>query len=449
MVLSTLVFLSLVQSSCKKFLEIEPPYNSLVPITVFKSDDIATSSVLGVYSTMSMLGFASGDSGSIGVLAGLTADEYNGHNAALALLQSNQLTPDDAAIKNLWINCYNKIYACNSILEGLEASNTLTPSLKLRLKGEAMFLRAFTYFYLVNLFGAVPLHLTTELEVNGKAFRKPTTDIHKQIISDLKEAESLLDAGYPNTERVRANKATVQSLLARVYLYLKDWGNAEAYSSKVIIQSTLYEVLPLDQVFLKNSRETIWQLMPSANTNTNDGNLLILTGTPTMVSFRNEFVQNSFENGDQRKVRWVGSFSNASGTYYYPFKYKVKSSTILSEYSMVIRLAELYLVRAEALIQLDKYDEGLADLNRIRRRAGLDDLKNTLSKVQLIDAVMQERKVELFSEWGHRWFDLVRSGTATTRLSLIKPFWKTTSVLYPISSDEIAGNRNITQNEGY
>ncbi len=118
---------------------------------------------------------------------------------------------------------------------------------------------------------------------------------------------------------------------------------------------------------------------------------------------------------DKRLANWTGFRKLSSGaTVYFPYKYKVRTNTsgALTEYSMVMRLAEQFLIRAEARIQQDKLDDGRADLDSVRIRAGLLPLPVNLDKDALLLAVEQERKVELFVEWGHRWFDLKRTGRA-------------------------------------
>lgn len=447
-----------VQLSCKKFLEIDPPKESLVQETIFKSDDIATSAVTGIYRNMAENGFASGDQSSIASICGVSCDELVSYNTILNEFYENQISPNNAYLNGtLYFSPYQLIYTANATLEGLSASSGVTPPVKAQLRGEALFIRAFIYFYLVNLYGAVPLQLTTDHRVNEIANRAPVEQIYQQIINDLKDAESLISENYVTTERVRPNKAAVQALLARTYLYLQDWENAEKYASLVIEKTNLYNIVGLDGIFLKNSSEAIWQLMPRANSNSLNGNLFILVATPIYVSLRKDFVDNVFEPNDKRKTSWIQIFTNSTGTYYYPFKYKVRSSTTVTEYSMVLRLAEQYLIRAESRINQNKVSLGIQDINIIRQRPlsttgnlnPISPLSSSLNKSDALLAVERERRVELFSEWGHRWLDLKRTGKTNSVLSLIKPRWEQTDVLYPIPYNETSRNSSIKQNPGY
>jgi len=142
-----------------------------------------------------------------------------------------------------------------------------------------------------------------------------------------------------------------------------------------------------------------------------------------------------------------------------PYKYRSYTSSTTSdpdnsrkENSTVLRLAEQYLIRAEARAQQNKLDLAIADVDVIRARAGLPLIANTnpsISKTALLDAIMQERRVELFTEWGHRWFDLKRTGKALAVLSAIKPGFTSDDLLYPIPESELNKNPFLEQNPGY
>jgi hypothetical protein len=117
----------------------------------------------------------------------------------------------------------------------------------------------------------------------------------------------------------------------------------------------------------------------------------------------------------------------------------------------VFRLAEQFLIRAEARAHLDKItgaNSAKADLNMIRDRAGLPPTVAS-TKEEMLAAILQERRMELFVEWGHRWFDLKRTGKASEVLSVLKPRWDPTDVLYPIPYNELQLNPNMMQNAGY
>lgn len=440
--------------SCKKYLDIPAPKDRATPDAIFENDASATSAITGVYSRMQSFGGGySGNQNSISITAGLSADEFISHSAALVDFFVNEIPTSNSIINNyLWSESYRYIYTANAVLNGLQSSSTISSNTKDQLVGEAKFIRAFCYFYLVNLFGEVPLNITSDLQSNRFNAKSSVENIYAQIISDLIDAETILSQNYISTERIRPNRSAATALLSRVYLYTGKWDLAVQKATAVISQNATYSLnTNLDEVFLKNSTETIWQLMPMVGGNTLGGSTLILTGTPIYVSL-SENILPLFDSGDDRKTKWVKQFTNVTGTYYYPYKYKIQSTTngIISEYSMVIRLAEMFLIRAEANAQLNNSTTSLDDINVIRKRAGSITPLSGLNPTQCLTEVAKQRQLELFSEWGHRWFDLKRTGKVTTVLAPMKGTnWDDTDVLYPIPDAEIDRNYNIKQNVGY
>ena len=221
----------------------------------------------------------------------------------------------------------------------------------------------------------------------------------------------------------------------------------------MIKNTILYSLTDLESVFLFNSTEAIWQLFPEeGDNNGNDGSTFIVIDAPQFVVL-SDHLFNAFEVGDTRKENWIGSITTDMDTYFFPFKYKVQDpADPESEYSMVFRLAEQYLIRAEARAQQNKLTEAISDLDIIRQRAELpliSDMNPSITQSNLLLAIEQERRVELFTEWGQRWFDLKRTGRADAVLSGIKEGWESTDVLLPLPENEIELNLNLTQNPGY
>jgi hypothetical protein len=122
------------------------------------------------------------------------------------------------------------------------------------------------------------------------------------------------------------------------------------------------------------------------------------------------------------------------------------------EYSTVMRLPEQYLIRAEARAMQGRLSGAIKDLDVVRSRAGLEllaDMEPDMDGEGLLEEIMDQRKKELFAEWGHRWLDLKRSGRATEVLGPIKPLWQDTDILFPIPEEERGKNPNLSQNNGY
>jgi hypothetical protein len=438
-------------NSCKKFIEIPGPQDAIVHTQVFNSDQSAVSAMVGIYSEMMQTEQVF--SGYTTIDAGLYADELTtGSNANL--FYKDQLLSSTIDIASFWAQCYNYIYGANAVLEGVASSSAITLATKNQLTGEAKFVRAFSYFYLVNLYGDVPLVMSTDYKTSSTIGRTPALTVYQQIIADLISAQALLssDYSYSNGEKVRPNKWAATALLARVYLYNKDWANA-LKQSDAIISANIYTPLPaLDNAFLANNTEAIWQLMPvNPSYNTYEG-LLIPPSLTTLPGYQlsNSLIQ-SFETGDNRLSSWVGTSVVAGKNYYFPYKYKVRTGSTPSEYYTVLRLSEQYLIRAEAAANGagNGINAALIDLNVIRNRAGLADYGGLTDQSSVLAAIAHERQVELFVEWGHRFFDLKRTGKINSVLGVAKMNWQPNAAFWPIPITQINANNSLTQNPGY
>lgn len=458
-----ILLLSLTFYSCEDILEIDPPQDKLTKIQVFESDETAISAMQGIYNQLYMNSFSNGFWSSVTFLSGLSGDlvePISTNNLDRLEFQQHEITPDNSLNYDLWSSAYNMVYNTNAFLEGLAQTNNLSEDLKMQLEGEARFVRAFTYFYLSNLYGEVPLVLTTDYNINQLASRNSLEEINNQILEDLSISIGLLNDEYRTGERIYVNKYAATALLARVNLYIENWSQAEILSSEVIDQTSYYEILTdLNTIFLANSREAIWQISPlgggSIVTHTNDGSLFIIE--PGFFSFfaiaklNVNFIED-FKDYDNRFVNWVGYSTDREA--YFPYKYKIRNSTTVPpvEYSMVLRLAEQYLIRSEARAMMGDLNGAIQDLNVIRNRAGLEPLKEndtTNTQAYLIELILEERKKELFSEWGHRWLDLKRTQKTGDIFGNDDQYWDETDVLYPIPSEDRKKNPNLNQNPGY
>ena len=444
-----LFLLAAALSGCKSFVEVPPPVNQLNANSVFTDDKTATAAVVAIYSDME---FSAPVGTYLTLLQGLSADElaYTSVDDAFQGFASNTYMPNNPYAAAVW-GLYANIYQANACIQGIQNSSKLTPATKDQLLGEARFCRAFCYFYLVNLFGNVPLVTSTDYRINDTVSRTPVSQVYNQIITDLVSAQNLLPASYPTDQRVRPNKWTAASLLSRVYLYTGQWANAEAAASAVI-GSGSYTLPGVDSVFLNSSNETIWQLMPvSPFVNTQEAVAFIppVPGLAPLYPLRDGLVA-AFEPGDQRQQAWTDSTVVGSQTFYYPYKYKIAGGSPLNEYHIVFRLAEQYLIRAEARMHQNNLKPAIADLNAIRARAGLGALSLSLTAGQVTTAIAQERRIELFAEFAHRWLDLKRTGKADAVMGALKPStWRPEAALWPVPQAQRNANPSLTQNKGY
>lgn len=471
-----IVLLLLSVVSCRKLVDVKPPVTGVMREEVYSSNTTAIAVLNDLYSKISSGFYPYAGVNSIFVWNGLLADEFT--------LWSGSSSPDAMAcftnsLRNaapqVWPAAYNYIYICNAVIDGVTNSTSLNEDVRKQLLGEAKFMRAFVYFNLVNLYGNVPLVLVTDYKTNSLLPRVTEQEIYNQIIEDLNEAKTLLADKFKDVtllnetfERTRPNKWAASALLARVYLYRDEWEKADLEASEVINQSNLFSIsdVALNEVFLANSREAIWQIQPVTDNPSNSqiGKLMTIPSTgpsdenPVYLS---SFLLDSFEVGDLRRQNWVDSVvvllsegpPAVTETYHYSSKYKVNDPTaMVTEYTMMLRLAEQYLIRAEARAQQNNISGAQEDINVIRSRAELSDITTT-DKIDLLKAIWHERKIELFTESGHRWFDLKR----TKQIDIVMPHiasakagnWDPNWKYFPIPQGEITKNPNMDQNEGY
>jgi hypothetical protein len=437
---------------CKKFVTVDPPGNQIVNPAPFTNDATATATITGIYSEM-MNGTVQFSCALTTLYAGMYGDElyYYVPGPWDEFVTSNLTASSHGLLSSaFWSPMYKYIYAANLALEQLQLSTKISSNVKQQLRGEALFTRAFCYSYLTGLFGDVPLVLSSSYTANMSLPRKDKAAVYEQISTDLLEASSLLTEAYATDGRVRPNSFTVKALLARMYLREKNYAKAKQAADEIIGSGDYSLENDPAVVFLNGSRESIWQLQPvRPYFNTTEGNLILPASSAAQPSYLvTTYLLNAFEMGDKRKTAWINSRVYGGKVVYYPYKYKVRYNATVSEYYTVFRLAEQYLIRAEANAQLNNLDAAKDDINLIRNRAGLPAITVT-DKGSLLSSIAQERRIELCFEWGHRWFDLQRTGTATAVLGAIKPNWKETDTLWPIPIGEIKLNPALTQNPGY
>lgn len=462
----------LVMTACEKYLDNTPlPANQIEAGGVYSSDNTTSGVVTGLYMSLNSSGaFAGGAASNLSYTLALYADETKSLGSASFsdVFYKNAIQVPQSGY---WETFYKKIFNTNTAIEGI-LSNGKDLKYKDQWLGECYFLRAFYYYHLVNIYGPVPLALSSDFETNRRLFRKPVAEVYAQIIADLKQAQLLLTDDYKDafgkstSNRYRANKAVATALLARMYLYQQDWANAETEATK-LIENASYGIIPLDQVFLANSKETIWALANNEPKRTNEFNFynggmpdnLAFNQSPNtpfnVASQMSSPLLDAFETGDARLTSWVRTVTAAASAtrpvtvYKFPAKYK--SSTNNAELQVLFRLAEQYLIRAEARAMQNK-STATDDLNVIRRRANLQDI-NPAGQSEMLVAIARERQTELFTESGHRFYDLKRSGrldpvmtaVAATKLSV----WQSYMANWPIPTNDILQNSNIEPNPGY
>lgn len=442
-------------SGCDSFVEVDMPASQLTAEAVFQSTATGNAAMASIYASIRDTGPLSGSPTGIACLMGGYADEldyYGLPGTSSEFFFTNSVLPSDVQVADYWTASYSQIYAANAVIEGTGGLSPIPQQDKDRLKGEALFLRAWLHCYLAGLYGDIPYITTTDYAVNSTVARLPVASVYARAIEDLEQASLLLPETDLTYSRSKPNRWTAQAQLARTYLYAGNYAAAANAASAVLNNTALFSLNPDPAlVFLNSSQETIWQLQPEAgNANTLEGQTFIfLTAPPPNIALTEELVA-SFEAGDARRATWVKAVSDGSQTWYHAFKYKQQGpGTSSTESSILLRVGELYLIRAEARARQGELSGAKDDLDAIRQRAGLTG-STAASQEELLDAILQERRVELFTEAGHRFFDLKRFGEADAVLAAVKPNWLATHILLPIPENELIRNPNLgSQNPGY
>ncbi|WP_312078496.1 RagB/SusD family nutrient uptake outer membrane protein [Chryseobacterium sp.] len=436
---------------CEKMLEVDMPTNQISSDQVFENTQTADAALSGLYAGLYDSSPLSGDH--TGRFLGVYTDELNfypasSNNGMLEAFQ-NTLIDSNVLVNTYWTNAYQKVYMCNSIIEGVENSVSLSQNDRNRLKGEAMVIRSILFFYLQQVYGDIPYPVTTNFMINQSIGKTTSAEVLQRIESDLKEAALLLLDTYRNTERIFLNRKASQLYLAKVLMTEKKWAEAETVL-KEIKNSSLYQFQnDITKVFDKSSSHILWQLKPKnpGDPTKEAGLYYFANAAPTSVALSPSMF-NAFEASDKRKLNWITAVTVGANTWYRINKYKNISNNT-SEYSIVLRLEEVYLLLAEALAQQDKIGEALPLINAVKQRAGVNLLTQPMSKESLLNEILSENRKEFFTETGHRFIDLKRNDKLNTLIS-VKPNWKSFHRVWPIPQKEILLNNNLNpQNEGY
>ncbi len=453
-----MIAIVLITASCKKLIEIpDNPRNQLPISRVFSDSADIMAAVAGVYANF---GISSGNdaqfaSGAITIYTALTGDELmpGGDIYNAPAFYQNNLLPDDQNVASIWSNAYAIIFQINTCIAGITNTTVISSALQQQLLGELEFDRAFLYFNMINIWGGVPIITATDYKVTANIPRALEDSVYDFILSDLSDAQQKLTPKYPSNGHIRPNLYAAQALLSKVYLYRNQYQNALDAANEVINSGKYNLEKNLNNVFLDGSAEALWQLPANS----------IYQATPEATAFipydesyESNYVIaptliNAFESGDKRKKSWIkyNTPFDPHDTLYYAYKYKnlYPDQTPVEDY-MMLRLADIYLIKAEAEAQLGNLTKALEDLNKIRTRAKLAN-SNASSQQDIINAILHERQTELFCEWGNRWFDLKRTKTIDAVLGAEKTTWKPMAALFPIPTPELQSNSHLMQNPGY
>ncbi len=381
---------------------------------------------------------------------------------------------------NVWKINYRGIVRANRLLENIGGIE-MDDELKNRIIGEAKFLRALFYFHLTNLYGDVPLVLNIQTVPESLVPRNSKASLVTQILADLSDAETILPTSYGITELGRATQGAATALKCRVHLYNKQY--AEAISAAEKVSAMGYDLVSTDDfsnIFLpvleNNNVESIFEVQFLGRTGEDGVGSIFNSRSDALPEFESGVfspVQELVEIYDEKDLRLPATIlrpgdifagveydGSRSETGYCYKKYLIADPTVTSDGDanyVVIRFAEVLLNLAEAENELNGPAGAYKPINRIRKRAGLDDLPTGLTKEQMRDAIKLERRKELAFE-GHHYFDLLRYGADDLKAAMEEVtsvpghtrVFQSRFILWPVPQAQININPNLLpNNEGW
>jgi len=447
----TLLFASAVlsvASSCKKALEISP-VNTIEQGNALRSSKDVEAALVGSYSALGSRNLYGGRPFLMAdFLANTDAIEWYGTYAELTQTINKSLLKTNTFVNNIWADSYTAINDANNVLAAIDKVDATK---KNKVEGEAKFIRGSVYFDLVRLFGkayndgspstnlGVPIILTPTTAVTNESYvsRASVAAVYAQAIADLTEAEAKL----PATNGFFASKSSAAGMLARLYLQMGNYAAAGAAANRVITSGNYTLTPAYISAFPKMGS------IPGANT-TEDVFAIQVT-TLTGFNGYNEFYASSTYGGRGDAViskAWIDRTYSTDDDRINAFydDGDMFTSKFANQYGNVpiIRLAEMYLIRAECNVRLNPASPiggqtPLQDLAVIRNRAGLTTTTATLTDI------LTERKLELAFE-GFMLHDAKR-----TQSNIGSIPWNANQLVFPIPQIEIDANKNIVQNPGY
>lgn len=445
-------------SSCTKELLDKKPVSSLPAEGFYENMSDARAGVFGIYNAAQSVfrtNFAYwGEGRADNVKTTHSGDELN--------LAQNNLNESLSSAN--WTQLYTLISRANYAIKFIpEIGKGENDGGKGQLIGQARALRALAYFYLVRVWGDVPLILEPYLSINQEIFVEKTNreTVLDQIEEDLQyAAKNCVDRFGNNNDRVMITQGAANALLTQVYMWRHKYQEA-AEVSKLVVSNSLYSLVSSmedwSKIFTNGySNESIFEIGYEEGQATNSLRVLYAIGSDAIYTPSEKFKM-SFETGDQR-IPYTYDTSVAQPKAIWKFLGKGISDEDASpsdQNIVLIRLAGIMLLRAEALTHLggsDNINEAISLLNRVRQRAGLPAFANEgeadAAYGSLESAILHERSIELGFE-GHRWFDLVRTGSAIATMGPINGLNNEKNLVWPISRDALDRNPRLEQNEFY
>jgi len=460
---------ALVFTSCSGFLEKAPKISQSTETTLGSYDGL-NKATLGAYTYLASTGWYGGERVLESEMRSGNGIKDLGHNSNRYTTQYNWNYTADAT-SDLWAYGYITISKCNNVIDNLEGKDTgdVTKQDLNNLKAECLFIRAISHFDMVTLYAqpytyqadglGVPVVLHTDPA--GKPARNTVKEVYTQILADLLEAEKIIDKDYKRSGVTDAKAVVsiyaIQALLSRVYLYMGDWDNAAAYATKVIDSKkyALWTDKEYKDAWIASTggSEVIFEAYKDlANYGNEDCSYMTSPKGAYGDCVASPELYALYADGDVRKTCFVQDEKKTAGLWW-TTKYAGKGlNTPDANNTVILRLSEMYLNRAEAIVNGAKGQKvsAIDDLNAITAARGAAAYQTAGT-----DAIRTERRKELAWE-GHYFFDMARWKQNIVRPANASLMSKNQNISFPdyrwalpIPKRELEVNENLVQNEKY
>jgi hypothetical protein len=431
-------------TACSDFLSQEPA-NYISDETVITSESSALSALNGVYHRLGAAAYYGGRYFDAGVNLASDNVTWTGSLNFYYDFDTHQYSAENQLLSYAWYGIYATVNQANQVIEKTNQLATISDDKRKQIIAEATVLRSLAFFDLARTWGNIPIvkeATHSPYQFDGVK-QTPASEVYQDVVSDI---TSVIGDLRQTNDRVHISRSVAEALLARVSLYLEDWSQAEAYATKVI-DSGAYALGTIDELIAgKQPQESVFELAFSSSfvndqsaywRSPNDGGRHEWGPSKELV----QLLANPAVGGD-RKAFFTDQSTAQVPDYYVGTLFHRPSN---DDNVILIRLAELYLIRAEARAKKASpdLDGALADVNAIRQRSHVEALSSSLSQQEVIQAIEDENRVEFAIE-PHRWFDLVRTHRAVAVLGISEH-----QQLFPIPYSDIEADKDLVQNENY
>lgn len=437
-----LTAISLSTVSCSDFLD-QKPDNYISDAAVIQTLSSAKAALNGAYHDLASSSYYGGQYFDAGV--NLAADNvtWTGSLNYYYDFDTHQYSAENQLLSYAWYAIYATVNQTNQVIDKVTVLNDGSESERRRIIAEATVIRSLAFFDLARTWGNIPVvkqATSSPTQFDGVKQTK-AKDVYQLVVDDVLAIYNDLSE---SSDRVHVTRSAADAFLARVYLYLEQWDKAEQYASKVIDNGNYALGTIQDLIDNKETAESIWELAYSSSFTNQQSTywrspdqggrhewgpskeLVQLLADPTVGGDRKAFYQD---------------FSSAQVPDYFVGTLYHRST--LDDDVIIFRLAEQYLIRAEARANQQNVSGALSDLNIIRCRANISEIVDVASTQELLNLIADERRVELALE-PHRWFDLIRTGKAESVLGI-----KTYQTIFPIPYNDIQADKDLVQNDNY